>query len=311
MATREQVIDKLREKGYVFKRDAWRVGLFKKPGTTQRVEVPKRDILSDEWVRSAFRQAGMTTAAPVTGKAVEMRYVGGKTRIAAWVEQHVSSLANGHTTYLEPFVGSGATFVRLAPRFQSAIASDEHADLILMWQALASGWDPPEHVSKDEYVALRTAKPSALRGFVGFGASFSGKWFGGYVDTAWDEHWQRFTKPYLGAARTSVLKMRSVFERASVFRADYREHCPGHHTLVYCDPPYEGTLGYGGTSKFDSGEFWEVARRWSSLGATVIVSESRAPVGWRALAERTRKAMLRVAVDEENEVRRETLWIPE
>ena len=140
-----------------------------------------------------------------------MRYVGGKTRIAKWVAEHVSSLTNGHNTYLEPFVGSGATFVKLAPRFQSAIAADDHADLILMWKALAAGWDPPEHVSKDEYVALRAAEPSALRGFVGFGASFSGKWFGGYVDTAWDEHWKRYTKPYLRAARASVIESRDVF----------------------------------------------------------------------------------------------------
>ena len=238
-----------------------------------------------------------------------MRYVGGKTRIAKWVAEHVSSLTNGHNTYLEPFVGSGATFVKLAPRFQSAIAADDHADLILMWKALAAGWDPPEHVSKDEYVALRAAEPSALRGFVGFGASFSGKWFGGYVDTAWDEHWKRYTKPYLRAARASVIESRDVFTRASILKADYREHAPGRHTLVYCDPPYAGTLGYGGTSRFDSAEFWGVARRWAGLGATVVVSESQAPVGWRVLAERERKAMLRVAVNEENETRREALWI--
>jgi hypothetical protein len=60
MATREQAINKLKERGYRFKRDAWRVTIFKKEGGTHRVEVPKRDILSDEWVRSAFRQAGMT-----------------------------------------------------------------------------------------------------------------------------------------------------------------------------------------------------------------------------------------------------------
>jgi hypothetical protein len=59
MATRrEQAINKLKEHGYRFKRDAWRVTVFKKG--THRVEVPKRDILSDEWVRSAFRQAGMS-----------------------------------------------------------------------------------------------------------------------------------------------------------------------------------------------------------------------------------------------------------
>jgi hypothetical protein len=60
MATREQVVNKLKETGYRFKRDAWRVTVFKKEGGTHRIEVPKRDIISDEWVRSAFKQAGLS-----------------------------------------------------------------------------------------------------------------------------------------------------------------------------------------------------------------------------------------------------------
>jgi hypothetical protein len=60
MATREEVINKLKEAGYKFKRNAWRVTVFKKQGGTHRVHVPVRDIISDEWVRSAFRQCGMT-----------------------------------------------------------------------------------------------------------------------------------------------------------------------------------------------------------------------------------------------------------
>ena len=60
MATREEVINKLKEVGYRFKRNAWRVTIFKKQGGTHRVEVPVRDIISDEWVRNAFRQVGLS-----------------------------------------------------------------------------------------------------------------------------------------------------------------------------------------------------------------------------------------------------------
>lgn len=239
-----------------------------------------------------------------------MRYVGGKTKIAKWVVEHVSPLQNSHLTYLEPFVGSGAIFIRLAPRFDTSIAADVHPDLILMWQAVADGWNPPEQVTKDEYIALRNAEPSALRGFVGFGASFGGKWFGGYVqdsDALTRARWNN--GPFVAAARTSVLKARDAFRKAKIIHLDYRAHRPDSHTLIYCDPPYAGTLGYGGTSKFDSAEFWGIAQGWSELGATVVVSESNAPPGWRMLAARERKAALRVAVQQENEMRREALWI--
>lgn len=241
-----------------------------------------------------------------------MRYVGGKTKIAKWVDENVSTLINGHTSYIEPFVGSGATFVKLAPRFQSATAADDHPDLILMWQAIADGWNPPEHVTKDEYTSLRSAAPSALRGFVGFGASFGGKWFGGYVKDADAVNRARWNNgPFVAAARASVLKARSAFQHARIIRLDYRKHEPDRSTLVYCDPPYAGTLGYLGRTSvgFDSAEFWRTAKRWSDAGATVVVSESQAPVGWRVLASRERKAALRIAVHEENETRSETLWI--
>ena len=56
MATREHVVNKIKEMGYHFKRDCWRVGVFKKG--THRLEVPKRDILSDEWVRQRHFKTG-------------------------------------------------------------------------------------------------------------------------------------------------------------------------------------------------------------------------------------------------------------
>jgi DNA adenine methylase len=238
-----------------------------------------------------------------------MRYVGGKTRIANWISEQIKPLVENRTCYLEPFVGSGATFAKHAPWFERAIAADSHRDLILMWQAIANGWIPPEHISKDEYFALKNAEPSSLRGLVGFGASFSGKWFGGYVDITWDAHWNRFTKPYFRTARTSVLKLADVFKQATILNADYREHTVDSSMFIYCDPPYEGTLGYGGTEAFDPVTFWKTAREWHDKGAVVVVSESSAPNDWKLLAMRERKAMLRVAKDEENETRRECLFI--
>lgn len=54
-------------------------------------------------------------------------------------------------------------------------ASDNHEDLILMWQALMRGeTEPFADVTETEYVSLKTATPSARRGFAGFGSSFGG-----------------------------------------------------------------------------------------------------------------------------------------
>lgn len=221
-----------------------------------------------------------------------MRYVGGKTRIAKWVAEHVLSLRRGgETTYLEPFVGSGATFKLIAPHFENAVASDAHPDLIMMWQAMAAGWRPSrDWVSKEEYAALKKAPADAWRGLVGFGSSYSGKWFGGYVDTPWDSYHKRFVKPSLATAIRVASETSKAMAGRKIFRAGFEEHSPGSTHIVYCDPPYAGTQGYGGA--FDHARFWDVAGQWRAAGATVVVSEESAPDGWRVLAERTRKAFL-------------------
>jgi hypothetical protein len=58
MIARERLVNKLKEIGYRFKRDAWRVTMFR--NGTRRVEVPKRDFLQDETVAQILRQCGLT-----------------------------------------------------------------------------------------------------------------------------------------------------------------------------------------------------------------------------------------------------------
>jgi len=56
---RERVINKLRELGYGFKRNAWRVAIFRNPRTMHVIQVRNKDDISDDWVRQALRQAGV------------------------------------------------------------------------------------------------------------------------------------------------------------------------------------------------------------------------------------------------------------
>jgi DNA adenine methylase len=240
-----------------------------------------------------------------------MRYVGGKQRIAGWVKDHCERLRTSQQTYLEPFVGAGSVFALNAPLYKRVIAGDAHPDLIAMWRAIARGWTPPEHVSRRLYEGLRRSKVhSPLRGFAGFGASFGGKWFGGYVDCVWDKHHSRYTASYAAAARRSLLCVARTFKRAMILNVDYRQHAVTSDMLVYCDIPYKGTIGYRGTPPFDVATFWQVARRWAERdGALVVVSEMTAPKDWVQVASRTRKAMLRVSRGVENEVRPESLYV--
>lgn len=219
-----------------------------------------------------------------------MQYLGGKSRIAKSIAEVMLAKRDPeqHMTYLEPFVGGGAVFTRMAPHFDRSIAADTHEDLILMWQAVKEGRVPPDTLTEVEYQELRHAEPSARRAFAGFGCSFSGKWFGGYARPS------SYGQDYIGGSSRVVRRQAPPFRDAEILRADYREFSPGSDTLVYCDPPYANTTGYS-TGDFDSAEFWQTMQEWHNNGALVFVSEYQAPPPWSPIWEKEVKVMIAIA----------------
>lgn len=112
-----------------------------------------------------------------------MRYLGGKTKIAAALAQELSSYLQPGMVYYEPFLGSAAVAERLARLHPDLdmVLSYASPDLMLLYKEMQAGRVPPCVLSEDEYRAYRNAEPSAMRGFAGYGASFGGKFFGGYA----------------------------------------------------------------------------------------------------------------------------------
>ena len=64
---------------------------------------------------------------------------------------------------------------------------------------------------------------------------------------------------------------------------------PAPGTVIYCDPPYEGTKRYASKRSqvplFDHGHFWDTVRGWELKGCEVFVSEYAAPDDFRAVYE--------------------------
>ncbi len=55
----DALINRLRDLGYEFKRQADRVMIYKKSGGTTRIAVRRRDMLDVSYVRSLLKQAGL------------------------------------------------------------------------------------------------------------------------------------------------------------------------------------------------------------------------------------------------------------
>ena len=225
-----------------------------------------------------------------------MQYLGGKSRIAKQLAAYLTSVRKPGQLYVEPFCGACWVLQEMENPRQ---ASDICEDLILMWQAVQEGWEPPVVVTREEHAAQKHAVPSPLRAFVGFGCSFAGKWFGGYAFCAEGRNYAR-------VAHDSILKKAPKLAGVDFRCCDYRT-VSLIDALIYCDPPYAGRYGYDAAGTFDSDCFWDQVRRWSTAN-TVLVSEEAAPDDFECVLEIERTLQVRSRQGHEKRTERLFRW---
>lgn len=198
-----------------------------------------------------------------------MTYMGSKARLATRLLPIVLAERKAGQTYVEPFVGGGNLIWRVdGPR----IGGDVNGYMISLLRALGDGWPPPTEITAEEYRSIRTNPQSyepALVGFVGGPGSFGGKWMAGHLRNRAN-----------GRSRLAE-SARSCERQAAGLRGVQFHHC-GYQSLpippaslIYCDPPYAGTEGYG--MSWDAGKFHEWCRKMANEGHTIFVSEYDSP----------------------------------
>ncbi len=200
-----------------------------------------------------------------------MGYLGGKSLLGKEISMEVLKRRKINQIIREPFVG----FLNVTEYLKPTFASDINRSLILCINAIKEGWLPPDNIDVSEYNELKHMSQegieSPLIGFVGFGCSWGGKWFGGFAIGK--------SRNYCSESKRSLVKrvknsIETIFEHRN-----YRNLKPSCE-LIYCDPPYKDTTGY--KDSFDSVKFWEVMREWSKNN-TVIISEYRAPSDFKSI----------------------------
>ena len=165
------------------------------------------------------------------------------------------------------------------------ILNDKHPYLIAMWKALQDGWIPPDEISKEQYKYIKEHKDEdmALSGFVGFGCSFGGKWFGGLAANKRGDNYCRM-------ANRSLLRDIVGLKDATFLCSDYKDVEIPQGAIVYADPPYDKTTGYS-LGNFDSNEFWDYVRKLSETNI-VLISEEKAPDDFVSIWHKEQKRMI-------------------
>ena len=208
-----------------------------------------------------------------------MRYQGGKSRIATSIAVAIERERESNQTLVSLFCGSCAVEAKLAPHFNKVVCNDKHEYLIEMLKGVQNGYELPEHISEEEYKHIRLHKDDdkILTGFVGFGCSFGGKFFGGYARNKEQTN-------YALQSKKSLLKDMVQLPNAEFTCLDYRDVEIPNGSIVYADPPYANTTTYQG-QKFDSEAFWEYMRQISKH-SQVFISEQTAPDDFECVWEK-------------------------
>ena len=189
--------------------------------------------------------------------------------------------------YVEPFAGGMNMICEVDG---NRIANDIHYHLVQMWEELVSGWIPKK-IERKEYFEIRTNQdkyPAYFVGWVGLNCSYSGKWFGGFAGETKTK--TGTVRDYQAEAINNVAKQVKKMEGVIFQNKPYYELELPPNSIVYCDPPYEGTTKYA--NQFAHNLFWEWVRCVSKQGHTVYVSEYNAPNDFECVWHKSAKSSL-------------------
>lgn len=218
-----------------------------------------------------------------------MKYMGSKSRISKFIVPIIQTYIdeNKIETYIEPFCGGCNIIDKISCR--NKVAADNNHYLISMLNNIHRFAELPEFVTKEHYADVRDCFNSGLNkyedwyiGAIGFLASYNGRFFdGGYagrVNTA-----SGVCRDYYLEAKKNVLAQK--LDSIDFLCCDYLDTNVYANSLLYCDPPYNGTKKYNSSVGFNYDTFWNWARE-KSVDNIVIISEQNAPDDFSCIWEK-------------------------
>tara|TARA_R110000796_G_C14413456_1_gene419026 strand:- start:43 stop:783 length:741 start_codon:yes stop_codon:yes gene_type:complete len=218
-----------------------------------------------------------------------MKYMGSKNRIAKHLLPIMLENRNDRT-WVEPFVGGANMIDKVDGK---RIGADFNEYLICMWKELQNGWTPPDYVDEETFKSVRKFMDEKhtkhFISFVRFGCSFGAEWSrGGFArnvakDKPNADILNRTTKSYCGQSKRNILKQLPKVQDVDFVHSSYQDLEIPPNSLIYCDPPYEGTTKYN--NDFNHVDFWEWCRTKAKEGHLIYVSEYNAPSDFKCVWE--------------------------
>lgn len=209
-----------------------------------------------------------------------MRYLGSKARIKKELIPIITEKLNGENEFVDAFMG-GANIID-SVNYPKKIGIELGKFTCAVWEKIqkdGTSWIP-QAFDEEEYYEVKSDYKNktdrytyAMIGYVGNCLSFGSKWFGGFA-----HYNSRKGEDHVREAYNGICKQASNFKflnETKFINCSYDEYDYKPHSVIYCDPPYQSTIGY--ESPFNHQQFWDWVRKMSKQGHYVYVSEYSAP----------------------------------
>lgn len=205
-----------------------------------------------------------------------MKYLGSKNRIAKELAPIISSYITSETkVYIEPFVGGANMIDKIV--FNRKVGSDVNPYLVALLRYVSDLSNVlPTTITEEEYNAVKrnfNDYTDWYVGLVGFCATFSAKFFGGYARAYKNDGITIRDMP--GEAIRNIEKQRYNLVGIDFTTKPFEDYSAVKDAVIYCDPPYRDTTKYK-TDAIDYDAFYEWCTELA-LNNTVLISEYNMP----------------------------------
>lgn len=200
--------------------------------------------------------------------------MGSKRRIWKHIAPIILNNREPEQYYVEPFCGGCNSICQVEG---NRLAADVNPYLIGMWKGLLDGEKYPEAISRKMYMEAKeayknqdyTTYSQSELGWFGYMSSYNGLFYHSYSGVGADG------RDYIQTSIANISKQVGSMRGCELECCSYENLKIPDNSIIYCDPPYQGTKGYD--VDFDYPKFYEWCFCKKSEGHSIFISEYSMP----------------------------------